>query len=90
MKGHWETFCLETLVEELITSFHIQRIITIMGNTLRITTTNIITMASIAKIIIKKNKQGLFILGITTDTLSTNTRTRRGEEGKTGRVLWVN
>ena len=86
LEGHWETFCLETLVEELITSFHIQGITTITGNTLRITTTNIITMANIVKIIPKKNKQGLLILGITTDTLSTNMRTRQGEEGRTGRV----
>ena len=70
---------------ELITSYHIQRI------TLRITTTNIITMASMVKIIITKNKQGLLIMGITTETLSTNTRRRRGEEGRrTMRVLLVN
>ena len=68
---------------ELITSYHIQRI------TLRITTTNIITMASMVKVIIKKNK--LLIMGITTETLSTNTMRRRGEEGRrTMRVLLVN
>ena len=76
---------------ELITSYHIQGITTIMGITLRITTMNTITMASMVKVIIKKNKQGFIIMGITTETLSTNTMRQRGEEGRrTMRVLSVN
>jgi len=74
------------LAGELITSFPIRGITTIMGNILMVTTMNIITMGSRVKIIIKS----LLIMEITTETVGTSTKTKIGGGDRMGKVLWVN
>ena len=74
------------MAEELITSFPILGITTIMGNILIITTMNIITMMNRVKNIIK----GPLIMDTTKETMSTTTKTKREGVDKTVKVLWVN
>ena len=74
------------MAEELITSFPILGITTIMGDILIITTMNIITMMNRVKNIIK----GPLIMDTTKETMSTTTKTKRGGVDRTVKVLWVN
>ena len=74
------------MAEELITSFPILGITTIMGNILIITTMNIITMMNRVKNIIK----GPLIMDTTKETMSTTTKTKREGVDRTVKVLWVN
>ena len=74
------------MAEELITSFPILGITTIMGNILIITTMNIITMMNRVKNIIK----GPLVMDTTKETMSTTTKTKREGVDRTVKVLWVN